>query len=89
MMITLFFTSLLCLAKSDVVCLVIILNKLAPQCLLRQFFGSRTGIAHLLLGHCRELCYSVLDGICHLRVVVVGAVNNLHAILYLCRMSHF
>src|SRR5574344_842879 len=59
---------------------MVILDKLAPQSLLRQFLGCRAGVCHLLLGHCRKLSHGVLDGVSHLRVVVVGAMDYLHTV---------
>ena len=76
-------TAFLCFAECYVVGFVIELDELAPQCLFRQFVSSLATLIHLLLAHRRELGYGILDGISHLRVVVVRTVNHLHAVFYL------
>ena len=73
--------SLLCLVKGEVVSLVIVLDKLAPQCLLRESAGVVAYSALLLLCGISILDDSIADVVSHLVVVVVGTMDNLHTLV--------
>ena len=53
---------------------------MAPQGFLGKFVGIVAALLHLCLCKGRILSHGILDGICHLRIIVVGTVYHFHAV---------
>ena len=72
--------SFLCFAQRYVIGLVVVLDKLTPQGFLGQGVCGFTASIYFLLRHRREIGHRILDGISHLGIVIVGAMDDLNTI---------
>ena len=79
--------TLLRFCQSNIVSLIIVFDKFAPKGFLRQFTSMLATGVNLFLIHRRKNSHSFLDVISHLRVIIVGTMNNLHAIFQLTIMT--